>query len=48
LPLATGRELRVTLEVEGRPLFAGRVGQRQRKRAVEITTVWGAGGDEHA
>lgn len=47
LALPAGRELRVTLEVEGRPLFAGRAGQQQRKRAVEITTVWDAGGEEH-
>ncbi len=47
LPLPGGRDLAVTLEVEGRPCFAGRAGQRQRRRAVEITAVMDAGGKRH-
>ncbi len=47
LPFPVGRELAVTLEVEGHPCFAGRAGQRQRRRAVEITAVLDAGGKRH-
>jgi flagellar motor switch protein FliM len=48
IPLAGGRELSVTLEVQGRPRFLGRAGQRHGKRAVEITGTLDAGGSAHA
>lgn len=48
LPLSAGPELPVTVEVEGQPRFAGRVGQRQRRRAVEITALLNPGGEPHA
>lgn len=48
LPLGNGAEIPVTLEVEGQPRFAGRVGRRQRKRAVEITAMIDGGGVSHA
>jgi flagellar motor switch protein FliM len=47
LPLSNGAEIPVTLEVEGRAHFTGRVGRRQRKRAVEITAVIDGGGAFH-
>jgi len=51
-PLSGGRptgnqELSVIVEVAGQPRFVGRMGQRQRRRAVEITTVMDAGGRAH-
>jgi flagellar motor switch protein FliM len=45
--LAGGHDLPVTVEVAGHPRFVGRVGQRQRRRAVEITGVLDAPGGAH-
>lgn len=47
LPLPARGELPVTLEIEGRPQFAGRAGQRRRRRAVEVTAALQGGGDQH-
>lgn len=47
IPLPQGGELAVTIELEGSPRFAGRAGQRQRRRAVKITAVLDAGGHHH-
>ncbi len=47
LPLSWGSDLKVIVEVGGKPRFAGRAGQRQRKRAVEIVSAL-SGGGSHA
>jgi flagellar motor switch protein FliM len=47
LPLKGGRDLAVTIEVEGKPRFAGRAGRRHGKRAVEITATLDGGGSQH-
>jgi flagellar motor switch protein FliM len=47
LPLPWRDTLEVTVEVGGRPRFAGRAGRKQRRRAVEITASLDAGGEQH-
>ncbi len=39
--------LAATVEVQGQPCFVGRAGQRQRRRAVEITATLDTGGTHH-
>jgi len=47
LPLPWREDLRVIVEVGGRPRFAGRAGRKQRRRAVEITAALDAEGERH-
>ncbi len=47
LPLPWENDLKVVLEVGGKPRFAGRAGRKQRKRAVEIVSAL-TGGGAHA
>jgi len=47
LPLPWRENLEVTVEVGGRPRFAGRAGQKQRRRAVQITGAVDGGGERH-
>jgi flagellar motor switch protein FliM len=47
LPLSWNDKLDVTVEVGGQPRFIGRAGQKQRKRAVEITATLQGIGERH-
>jgi flagellar motor switch protein FliM len=44
LPLPWENDLKVIVEVGGKPRFAGRAGRKQRKRAVEIVSALSGGG----
>lgn len=48
LPLAWKDDMGVIVEVGGRAQFVGRAGRKQRRRAVEITTVLTGEGERHA